>query len=124
MKFRITTGVQGFLWSSSNKIETNDLVLPFTTHSLPKKGPNTEFFLVRIFSHSDSIRRDTEYLSVFSPNAGKYGQEKPPYLNTFHAVTLYHKLFFSFSFLCLGFYCGGAQGGRGKENLLYIYTAL
>ena len=32
-------------------------------------------FLVRIFSHSDWIRGDTEYLSVFSPNAGKYGPE-------------------------------------------------
>ena len=26
------------------------------------------------------------YLSVFSPNAGKYGPEKTPYLNNFHAV--------------------------------------
>ena len=26
------------------------------------------------------------YLSVFSPNAGKYGPEKTPYLDTFHAV--------------------------------------
>ena len=31
--------------------------------------------LVRIFPHSDLIRRDTPYLSVFSPNAGKYGSE-------------------------------------------------
>ena len=31
-------------------------------------------FLVRIFPHSDWIRRD-KYLSVFSPNAGKYGPE-------------------------------------------------
>ena len=29
----------------------------------------------------------TPYLSVFSPNAGKYGPEKTPYLVTFHAVT-------------------------------------
>ena len=28
----------------------------------------------------------TKYLSVFSPNAGKYGPEKTPYLDTFHAV--------------------------------------
>ena len=48
--------------------------------------PNTEFFLVRIFPHSDWIRRDTKYLSVFSPNAGKYGPEKTPYLDTFHVV--------------------------------------
>ena len=43
-------------------------------------------FLVRIFPHSDWIRRDTSYLSVFSPNAGKYGPEITPYLDTFHTV--------------------------------------
>ena len=32
--------------------------------------------LVRIFLHSDWIRKDTPYLSVFSPNARKYGPEK------------------------------------------------
>ena len=35
-------------------------------------------FLVRIFPHSDWIRRDTPYLSVFSPNEGKCGPEKTP----------------------------------------------
>ena len=44
------------------------------------------FFLVRIFPNLDGIRRDTGYLSVFSPNAGKYGTEKTLYLDTFHAV--------------------------------------
>ena len=41
--------------------------------------------LVRIFQHSDWIRTDTKYFSVFSPNAGKYGRVTP---NTdfFHAV--------------------------------------
>ena len=35
---------------------------------------------------------NTEYLSVFSPNAGKYGPEKTPYLYTFHAmVRFYHE---------------------------------
>ena len=29
-----------------------------------------------IFPHSDWIRRDTEYLSVFNPNGGKCGPEK------------------------------------------------
>ena len=33
-------------------------------------------FLVRIFPHSDWVRRDTSYLFVFSPNAGKCGSEK------------------------------------------------
>ena len=30
-------------------------------------------FLTYIFPHSDWIRRDTEYLTVLSPNVGKYG---------------------------------------------------
>ena len=54
--------------------------------SLREMCPNTEFFLVRIFPYSNWILRDTSYLSVFSPNAGKYGPEKTPYLDTFHAV--------------------------------------
>ena len=33
-------------------------------------------FLVSPFTHSDWIRRDTEHLSVFSPNVGKYRPEK------------------------------------------------
>ena len=28
------------------------------------------------------------YFPVFSPNTGKYGPEKTPYLDTFHAVTI------------------------------------
>ena len=35
-----------------------------------------EVFLVCIFPHPDWIRRDTPCLSVFTPNAGKYGSEK------------------------------------------------
>ena len=42
--------------------------------------------MVYIFPHLDWIRRDTPYLSVFSPKAGKYGPELTPYLDTFHAV--------------------------------------
>ena len=34
-------------------------------------------FLVRISPHLDWIRRDTEYLSVFRPNARKYRPESP-----------------------------------------------
>ena len=60
----------------------------FEARALREKCSNTEFFLVRIFPPSDWIRRDTEYLSVFSPNVGKYGTEKTPYLDTFHAVVL------------------------------------
>ena len=38
--------------------------------------PLFRVFLVRIFPHSNCIRRDIPYLSVFSPNAEKYGPEK------------------------------------------------
>ena len=58
-----------------------------STLTLREKCSNTEFFLVRIFPHSDWIRRDTSYLSVFSPNAVKYRPEKTPYSDTFHAVS-------------------------------------
>ena len=43
--------------------------------SVCEKCPNTEFF-------------SGPYLSVFSPNVGKYGPEKTPYLDTFQAVAL------------------------------------
>ena len=59
--------------------------------ALREKCPNTKFFLVRIFLSSDWIRRFTENV-VFSPNAGKYGPEKTPYLDTFHAVILLSKV--------------------------------
>ena len=63
------------------------VILKLSLYTLCEKCPNTEFFLVRIFLHWDWIRRDTPYLSVFSPYAGKYRPEKTPYLYTFHAVT-------------------------------------
>ena len=43
--------------------------------SLRKKLSVFGVILVRIFLQSDWIRKDTEYFSVFSPNAGKYGPE-------------------------------------------------
>ena len=55
-------------------------------YTLCEKCPNTEFFLVRIFLYLDGIRRFTPYFPIFSPNTGKYGPEKTPYLDTFHAV--------------------------------------
>ena len=66
----IWTPIAGCLWAQA----------------LYEKCPNMEFFLVCIFPHSDWIQTDTLYLSVFSPNAGKYGPEKTPYLDTFHTV--------------------------------------
>ena len=37
-----------------------------------------KIFLVCIFPHSDWVRRETRYLSVFNSNAGKCRQEKLP----------------------------------------------
>ena len=51
-----------------------------------EKFQDTEFFLFRIFPHSDWIRKDMEYLSVLRPNTRKYGPKKPPYLSTFYVV--------------------------------------
>ena len=43
--------------------------------------------MVCIFLYLDWIRIFTQSKSpYFSPNAGKYGPEKTPYLETFHAV--------------------------------------
>ena len=51
--------------------------------ALRENCPNTELFLVRIFLYSDWIRRFTPWISVFSPNTGKYGPEITPYLDFF-----------------------------------------
>ena len=50
-----------------------------TASKVPKYG---------VFSgpYFPSFGLNTSYLSVFSPNAGKYGPEKTPYLDTFYAV--------------------------------------
>ena len=58
----------------------------FRANVLREKGANTELFQVRIFPHSDWMRRGTRYFSVFSSNAEKYGPEITPYLDTFSAV--------------------------------------
>ena len=50
-----------------------------------------------------------KYLSVFSPNAGKYGQEKTLYLDTFHAVSKMERLVADF------------LKNSEEENLIYIY---
>ena len=49
-----------------------DTINNITAWKLPVFG----VFRMRIFLHSDWIRRDTPYLYIFSPNAGKHGQEK------------------------------------------------
>ena len=63
--------------------------------------PRVEFSIVIIMkvlelSHDCALGEkcpNTKYLSVFSPNARKYGPEKTPYLDTFHAVARRSKSF-------------------------------
>ena len=76
----------GYLHLTGSKLN----IWEWSNHSrtLRENCPDTEFFLIRIFLHSDWIRRDTPYLSIFIPNAGKYRPEKIPYLDTFHAVAV------------------------------------
>ena len=62
------------------------MIFSFNEVTQRKKCPNTEFFLVHIFMYLDWIWIFTPSISVFSPNIWKYGPEKTPYLNTFHAV--------------------------------------
>ena len=56
-----------------------------------------EVFLVCVFLHLDWIR--TEYLSVFNPNAGKYGTEK------LRIATLFTQWFKSENFQQVGYFC-------------------
>ena len=63
-------------------------VIDTRTKNPRERCPNTELFLVLIFPHSDWIKKDTPYLSVFRPNAGKYRPEKNSDLDTFHAVLI------------------------------------
>ena len=57
--------------------------------------PNKEFFSGPYFPAFGLNTRDTKYLSVLSPNAGKYGPEKTTYLDTFHVVMLSNDLIIS-----------------------------
>ena len=61
-------------------------------HKITKKRQNyhcVKSAQIRSFFGSVFRRIRIEYgdlLSVFSPNMGKYGPEKTPYLDTFHTV--------------------------------------
>ena len=67
----LTTGlwILGFHLDISRLEHLGQILSSSSLLKLREKCPNREYFLVRIFPHS-------EYLSVFSPNAGKYGPEK------------------------------------------------
>ena len=68
----IVTGLRKTLFKQLNRDDT-----------LCEKCTNTEVFLVRIFPHSDWIRRFTTFIT----NTRKYGLEKTPYLDTFPTVS-------------------------------------
>ena len=55
----------------------------FSGQYFPAFGLNTKRYFVSL-----CIQSECGYLSVFSPNAGKYGPGKTPYLDTFHAVNV------------------------------------
>ena len=98
------------------------LVMPL----LREKFPNTEFFLVRIFPRLDWIRRDTPYLSVLSPNTEKYGPEKTPYLDTFHAVLYFMRILRGLLMgdgICMIFFGQRFTGKRTITTTKKIYPA-
>ena len=67
-----------------------DLIWKENESKLPAREMSIfRVFLVRIFPHSDWIRRDTEYIFVFSPNAGKYGPEKRPIRKLFRYPSVF-----------------------------------
>ena len=52
-----------------------------------KNLANKNMFKVETYSdYCQTSKRDTPYMSVFSPNGEKHGPEKTPYLDTFQAV--------------------------------------
>ena len=61
---------------------------------------NLSSFFWSVFSRIRTEYGETSYLSVFIPNTGKYGSEKTPYLDTFHAMSMFFKLLiFQFFFM-------------------------
>ena len=50
------------------------------------------------------LNTERYYLSVFSPNAGKYGPERTPYLDTFHKMNLWISVCL---ICCTGTFCTG-----------------
>ena len=59
-----------------------------TLHCVKSAQKRSFFWSVfsRIRTEYREILRISPYISVFSPNAAKYGPEKTPYLDTFHTV--------------------------------------
>ena len=96
-----------------NKSRNSRLYFDLEAKTQREKCPNTEFFLVRIFPHSDWIWRDTPCLFVFSPNEGQYGPEKTSYLDTFHAMKIAN--YFSIFSICSKYMRVTLKGGCKKN---------
>ena len=94
-KFDFKNVALQFYW---NHTEKTPIFLIFIFWWSPReKYPNAKFFLVRIFLYSDWIKE----MPVLSPNTGKYGQEKTPYLCPSHAVNVTHTLALFCCHFCL-----------------------
>ena len=91
-------GYENHMWTDANTFKPKfsekyiNLFLNSTLseiYALRRKCPYSELFWSAFFPHSDWIRREMEYLSVFSPNAGKCGKirtRKTANTNTFYAL--------------------------------------
>ena len=69
------------------------------------KSVQIQSYFWSVFSRIRTEYGDTKYLSVFSPNAGKYGPEITPYLDTFQAVNILRKISLQFQNLKLSISC-------------------
>ena len=77
--------IRSFFWSVFSHIRTEyGKILRISSYSVQIRV-NMDQKVLRIWTLF------TQYLSAFSPNAGKYKKEKTPYLNAFHTVFI--KLF-------------------------------
>ena len=94
LKFFYFEKVSRVFWSV-NVLKTDWLqrFMGICNYSLREEYRNTEFFLGRIFPHSNKIRRFIVLISVFSLNSGKYGSEKTPNSAIFHVIIPFSKSF-------------------------------
>ena len=74
------------------------LVISDGTQASKMKPSILEFFQNVLNFTTKHCLQNVQIWSLFSPNAGKYGPENTPYLDTFHAVKfsrLFSRLYFS-----------------------------
>ena len=77
------------------------LVISDGTQASKMKPSILEFFQNGLNFTTKHCLKNAQIWSLFSPNAGKYGPENTPYLDTFHAVKFFS---FIFSFIFLTFF--------------------